>query len=152
VETLRRHRLAVADEYGIARVGGSSYVFASSNGTAWRPHKVTDGFRALARKSGIVAAPTCKRATTRKGRRAIPQPSTERRRKPAEITFHSLRHTCASLLLAQGVHPKVVQEMLGHSTVSITMDLYSHTTPTLQSEAAVRLEAVLRLPAGAATA
>ena len=53
------------------------------------------------------------------------------------------------MLLAQGVHPKIVQEMLGHSSVSITMDLYSHSTPTLQSEAAQRLDAVLRLPAAA---
>jgi site-specific recombinase XerD len=46
-------------------------------------------------------------------------------------------------LLAQGVHPKVVQEMLGHSTVAITMDLYSHVTPSLQTEAAQRLDAIL---------
>ncbi len=59
------------------------------------------------------------------------------------VTLHTLRHTCASLLLAQGVHPKVVQEMLGHSTVAITMDLYSHVTPSLQTEAAQRLDAIL---------
>jgi integrase len=60
------------------------------------------------------------------------------------ITFHTLRHTCASLLLAQGVHPKIVQEMLGHSSVAITIDLYSHVTPSLQTEAAQRLDAILR--------
>ena len=46
--------------------------------------------------------------------------------------------------LPQGVHPKVVREMLGHSTIAITMDLYSHTTPALQCEAATKLDAVLQ--------
>jgi integrase len=64
--------------------------------------------------------------------------------RPPSITFHTLRHTCASILLGQGIHPKVVQEMLGHSSVSITMDLYSHVTPSLQTEAAQRLDAILR--------
>jgi site-specific recombinase XerD len=48
------------------------------------------------------------------------------------------------MLLAQGVHPKVVQEMLGHSTIAITMDLYSHSTPSLQGEAATKLDAALQ--------
>jgi integrase len=52
------------------------------------------------------------------------------------ITLHGLRHSWATLALARGVHPKVVQERLGHSTVSTTMDLYSHTTRTLHDEAA----------------
>ena len=57
------------------------------------------------------------------------------------------------MLFAQGVHPKIVQEMLGHSTVSITMDLYSHSTPSLQAAAVQRLDAILHLPAaGSATA
>ena len=42
------------------------------------------------------------------------------------IRFHDLRHTCATLLLAKGVHSKIVSEMLGHSSVSITLDVYSH--------------------------
>ncbi len=48
------------------------------------------------------------------------------------MRFHVLRHTAATLLLAQGVHPKVVQEMLGHSTISLTLDTYSHVIPGLQ--------------------
>ena len=52
------------------------------------------------------------------------------------ITLHGLRHSWATLALARGVHPKVVQERLGHSTVSTTIDLYSHTTRTLHDEAA----------------
>jgi integrase len=66
--------------------------------------------------------------------------------KLAGVHFHTLRHTCASFLLAQGVHPKVVQEMLGHASVRTTLDLYSHTTPSLQAEAARRLDSVIRLP------
>jgi integrase len=53
-----------------------------------------------------------------------------------KLTLHGLRHTWATLALAAGVHPKVVQERLGHTTIGITLDLYSHTTPTLHDEAA----------------
>jgi integrase len=49
--------------------------------------------------------------------------------------FHDNRHTHASLMLRQGVHPKVVQERLGHAKVGTTMDIYSHVMPTLQKEA-----------------
>jgi integrase len=59
------------------------------------------------------------------------------------IRFHDLRHTCATLLLGRGVNPKIVSEMLGHSTVAITLDLYSHVLPTMQEAAAGALEAAL---------
>lgn len=49
---------------------------------------------------------------------------------------HGLRHTYATLLLKAGVHPKVVQERLGHGSISITMDTYSHAIPSMQNEAA----------------
>jgi integrase len=52
------------------------------------------------------------------------------------IRFHDARHTHASLMLKQGVHPKVVQERLGHATISTTLDLYSHIAPGLQEAAA----------------
>ncbi|MGH7736902.1 MAG: tyrosine-type recombinase/integrase, partial [Candidatus Tyrphobacter sp.] len=54
-----------------------------------------------------------------------------------------LRHTHASQLLAAGVHLKVVQERLGHASIGITADLYSHVSEGLQAEAAVKLDAVL---------
>jgi integrase len=60
-----------------------------------------------------------------------------------DIRFHDLRHTSATLLLSAGVHPKVVQERLGHSQISITLDIYSHVLPTLQREAAGKLEEML---------
>ncbi len=50
--------------------------------------------------------------------------------------FHDLRQACASLLLVQGVHPRVVMETLGHSQISLTMNAYSHVLPALQHEAA----------------
>ncbi|MBI3947268.1 MAG: site-specific integrase [Armatimonadetes bacterium] len=56
-----------------------------------------------------------------------------------DITFHALRHTVATQLLIQGEHPRIVQEMLGHSTIAITMDTYSHVAPTLQQQAVDRL-------------
>ena len=59
------------------------------------------------------------------------------------IRFHDLRHTAATLLLAAGTHPKVAQEMLGHSTVSMTLDLYSHAAPDMQETAVRAMEAVL---------
>lgn len=60
------------------------------------------------------------------------------------IRFYDLRHTAATLLLGQGLHPKIVSEMLGHSTIAITLDLYSHITPTMQREAASVMDAILR--------
>jgi len=59
------------------------------------------------------------------------------------IRFHDLRHTCATLLLAQGVHPKLVQEQLGHSQISVTLDTYSHVTAPMMREAAAKMDAIL---------
>jgi integrase len=56
------------------------------------------------------------------------------------VRFHDLRHSHATLLLEQGEHPKVVSERLGHSSITITMDLYSHVTPNMQKEAAKKLD------------
>jgi integrase len=56
------------------------------------------------------------------------------------IRFHDLRHTSATLSLALGEHPKIVQERLGHSSIRMTMDRYSHVTPNMQREAADRLD------------
>ncbi len=62
------------------------------------------------------------------------------------IRFHDLRHTAATLMLQQGVHPKMASEMLGHSNVAITLDLYSHITPTMQRQAADAIERALTDP------
>jgi integrase len=59
------------------------------------------------------------------------------------IRFHDLRHTAATLLLSRGVHPKVVSEMLGHSTITLTLDTYSHLVPVLHDQAAELMDAIL---------
>jgi len=60
-----------------------------------------------------------------------------------DIRFHDLRHSTATLLLSEGVHPKVVQELLGHSNISMTMDVYSHVLPSMQQDAISRLNTTL---------
>jgi integrase len=60
-----------------------------------------------------------------------------------EIRFHDLRHTCATLMLAVGTNPKVVQETLGHANVSITLDTYSHLLPNMQDEVAEKINDLL---------
>ena len=55
------------------------------------------------------------------------------------MRFHDLRHTAASLLLAEGVNVKVIQEMLGHSSISLTLDVYGHTLPSMQADAAATM-------------
>ena len=60
------------------------------------------------------------------------------------IRFHDLRHTCATLLLSKNVNPKIVSEMLGHATIAITLDTYSHVLPNMQDSAARALEDALR--------
>jgi integrase len=59
------------------------------------------------------------------------------------IRFHDLRHTAATLMLQQGVHPKIVQERLGHADISMTMNIYSHVLPSMQEEAAEKLDELL---------
>jgi integrase len=59
------------------------------------------------------------------------------------IRFHDLRHSAATIALSQGVHPKIVSEMLGHSRIRLTLDVYGHSLPTLQAEAADKIAAVL---------
>jgi integrase len=59
------------------------------------------------------------------------------------IRFHDLRHTCATLLLSKGTHPKIVQEMLGHANISMTMDTYSHVLPDMQEKAVSAMDDAL---------
>jgi integrase len=92
----------------------SGLVFTSTVGTPLEPRNVNRQFDGLLKKAGL-----------------------------AHIRFHDLRHTAASLRLAQGVHPRVVMEILGHSKISVTMDTYSHVIPALNKEAANRIEELL---------
>jgi integrase len=75
---------------------------------------------------------------------------TERQLKPLlrrlglpAIRFHDLRHTAATLLLEQGVHPKIVSEMLGHASIELTLDTYSHVLPSMQALAATKMDEAL---------
>ncbi|MGC2078962.1 MAG: site-specific integrase, partial [Xanthobacteraceae bacterium] len=67
-----------------------------------------------------------------------------RRHKLPQIRLHDLRHSHATQLLAEGVHPKIAQERLGHSSISITLDLYSHVLPGMQAEAVAKVDAKLQ--------
>jgi integrase len=58
-----------------------------------------------------------------------------------DICFHDLRHTCATLLLLQGTHPKLVQELLGHATIAMTLDTYSHFLPSMGDQTVRAMEA-----------
>jgi integrase len=60
-----------------------------------------------------------------------------------EVSFHTLRHTHATQLLKEGIHPKIVSERLGHATVGLTLDVYSHVLPDMQTEAARRIDSAL---------
>ncbi len=61
------------------------------------------------------------------------------------VRFHDLRHTAATLMLGRGVHPKVASELLGHATVGITLDLYSHVSESMQRAAARAMDDLLKL-------
>ena len=65
-----------------------------------------------------------------------------KRAKLARIRLHDLRHTCATLLLIKGVHPKYVQELLGHANISITLDTYSHVIPGMGTQTVAAMEEI----------
>lgn len=90
-------------------------VFTSRTGTpVMRQDLITRSFKPLLKKAGL-----------------------------PDIRFHDLRHTCATLLLVKGVHAKLVQELLGHSTISITLDTYSHVLPGMGDAAAGAMDEAL---------
>lgn len=112
IEVLKQHRTKQKEE--LLRIGMTNpeYVFLSVAGKFIEPSYVRKIFRSLIKRAGVPL-----------------------------IRIHDLRHTHATLLLQQGVHPKIVSERLGHNSISMTMDLYSHVTPSMQKEAAMALQA-----------
>jgi integrase len=68
----------------------------------------------------------------------------ERARLPKSFRFHDLRHTCATLLLRQGVNAKFVQELLGHADISLTLNVYSHVLPDMGDATAGAMEDAIR--------
>jgi integrase len=75
-------------------------------------------------------------------RRRVWWPALETAELPRSIRIHDLRHTCASLLIRQGVHPKAIQHHLGHASIQITMDRYSHLLPDQFDDLASKLDLV----------
>jgi integrase len=116
VKALRTHRARQRDARLLAgaRWHETGLVFTTKWGTPIEPTNATRSFKRLLARAGI-----------------------------RQIRFHDLRHSCATLLLVQGVSPRVVMEILGHSQISLTMNTYSHVIPALQREAAARLDALL---------
>jgi integrase len=117
LETLRQHRLCQEE---IRLKAGESwqehdYVFCTLTGRQLRPGHVVDEFKKLLKKANL-----------------------------PDIRFHDLRHSAATLLLSLGIHPKVVQGMLGHTQISMTMDIYSHVLPSMQQDAVSELNDLLR--------
>jgi integrase len=110
VEALKSHRACQAEE---KRKVGSLYqdqglVFASESGSLINPSNLRQrSFIPLLNRAGL-----------------------------PKITFHDLRHTCASLLFQKNIHPKLAQDLFGHASVAITLDTYSHMLPGMGSEAA----------------
>lgn len=77
-------------------------------------------------------------------RRRYWQPAVQRAGLPHTLRFHDLRHTCASLLIAQGAHPKEIQARLGHSSITTTLDRYGHLFPSLDERLRLGLEETFR--------
>jgi integrase len=118
VEELRRHRVRQAEELfqlGV-KIVDTTFVTAKADGSPLLPSSITEEFKRRLRQA-----------------KDLPR-----------IRFHDLRHSHATQLLTAGVHPKVAQERLGHSTIGITLDLYSHVMPGMQEDAAARVDAALR--------
>jgi integrase len=117
VDELRRHRVAQAErllQVGV-RVTDDHYVVMREDGRPLQPRSLTHAFVKFIRQHGL-----------------------------PQIRLHDLRHSHATAMLAAGVHPKIAQERLGHSSVSVTIDLYSHVLPGMQAEAVSRVDAVLQ--------
>ena len=114
IEAIKRRRIIQMEDQLLAGERWSNeenLVFTNLRGKAINPSNFSSrNFRQLLEKSGI-----------------------------RRIRFHDLRHSTASLLLSLNVHPKIVQELLGHSQISITLDTYSHVLPSLQEEALGKL-------------
>ena len=115
IGVLREHREAQEKlrEALGLQLSDDSLVFCHYDGTPYRPDTVSHAWRKLAIKTGI------------------------------KVRLHDARHTHASLMLKQGIHPKVVQERLGHATISTTLDTYSHVLPGLQEAAANSFDDIL---------
>jgi integrase len=118
LDALRQHQMRQEEERNLAGTswkGDGKYVFTSSIGTPLEQRRLDRIFKDL-----------CDGADLRR------------------VRFHDLRHSAASLLIAQGVHPKAIQELLRHSTITLTMDTYGHLLDQVQQETADKMDEILR--------
>jgi integrase len=116
VEALRSHRKRQLEEkLRVNLYQDSGLVFPSTVGTPLSGGNLNRAFKALLQRAGL----------------------------PETTRFHDLRHTCATLLLRQGVNPKFVQELLGHADISLTPNVYSHVLPDMGDAAAGSMDAAL---------
>jgi integrase len=109
VVNLTDESVAALREYRESWPGRSDFIFCRPDGRLVDPDLVTKVFRRTADRAGF-----------------------------PRLRFHDLRHTHATLMLSESVHPKVVHERLGHSSINVTLDLYSHVMPTVQQDAVRR--------------
>jgi integrase len=116
IAVLRRHRQQQLEERLIMGAGFTDHdlVFCRPDGGALHPERFSRTFEIEAERAGV-----------------------------PRIRLHDLRHTWATLALSAGEHPKVVQERLGHANVSITLDVYSHVTEGLHTDAASRVAGII---------
>jgi integrase len=116
-EELRQHRIRQAEELlklGV-RLDADHHVVVREDGEPLQPRSLTHAFTKFVRQRGL-----------------------------QRIRLHDLRHSHATHMLQEGVHPKIAQERLGHSSVSVTIDLYSHVLPGMQAEAVSRVDAAMQ--------
>jgi len=116
LEALRQHRAKQAEVKLLlgGRYDDHDLVCTQADGSPWWSSGFDRAFRRAKKQAGI------------------------------DVRFHDLRHTHATQLLRAGVHPKVVSERLGHASIGITLDIYSHVLPSMQEEAADRIDVSLR--------
>jgi integrase len=116
VTVLRRHR-RIAGRATSSHVNGSGFVFCDREGRPINPERFGDRFRSNVRRVGV-----------------------------PHIRLHDLRHMHATHALQAGIHPKIVSERLGHASIGITLEIYSHALPNMQAEAAETIASLCRLP------
>ena len=117
VTELRRYRTQQAEQLlrlGV-RLTNDHHIFAKEDGSPYWPGALSRNFKSFMLEH------------------KLPQ-----------IRLHDLRHSHATHLLAAGVHPKITQERLGHSSIAITMDTYSHAMPNMQADAVARIDAAMQ--------
>ncbi len=114
---LREHRMKQeAEQFALGKLFKSSdLIFCHPNGLPLRPNSIARAFGSVAKRIGLLKA-----------------------------RFHDLRHAHATIMLRQGIHPKIVSERLGQSSITMTLDIYSHVIPGLQEAAALRFEEGLK--------